>query len=760
MTIELTEQTEQLDYQEFLAQKGVRVQQAGIDISPEEVNETLYEFQRDIVLWACRLGRAAIFANTGMGKTFMYIEYARLMGQTTLIVAPLSVAYQTIREGKKLGVEIIYVKNDLCVQPGKIYITNYERIDKFRAELFGTVVLDESSILKNMSGKIRTKLINQFRDVPYRLCATATPAPNDINELGNHSEFLGHMKMSHMSSVFFVHDQKIGLNPTHRWRLKGHSKESFYKWLASWAVAINYPSDLGYDDDGFILPPLYVNHETVPYNHEVQGMLPGFGAAGLSAIEVKRIRRNTIELRNELIAEKVNNSDEQWLVWCGLNDEAYDLLKRVPDAVNIEGSMTPEEKAKRILAFQDGEIRVLITKIKIAGMGMNLQNSHNMIFDGLDYSWEGYYQAIRRQWRHKQENPVNVYVVTSSHATKVFEAVLNKEREATQMTDELIAVTRKYSMEELQRNYQEEWQYNTDTKTTERWEMLLGDSSERMKEIADNAVDLTVTSPPFSDIFIYSNSNRDLSNSINMDEFFEHYQYIIREQLRITKPGRVACVHIQDVKAFKTHDGYRGLKNFPFRIIEAFTDAGWVYRSAVTIWKNPQIAAARNKDSDLLFITLKRDATNLAPTVPDYLLTFRKPGDNAVPVQPYPNEVSEEDWILWAAPVWYGIKEGNVLNTRMAKGNEDEKHICPLQLDFIERCLKLWSNPGELVFDPFAGIASTGYEALRWGRRFLGIELKPEYWKVACHNLNNAERLNGQTLFDWAHNNNGSNGNG
>ena len=742
--------TEQMDYQTFLENKGIKVHEEGMNISTDDINPILYPFQRDIVRWACRKGRAAIFANTGLGKTFMYLEWARLMGQTTLIVAPLSVAYQTIREAEKLGITVIYVKNDLPVKPGNIYITNYERIDKFRPELFGAVVLDESSILKNMSGKIRTKLIRQFADTDYRLCATATPAPNDINELGNHSEFLGHMRMSHMSSVFFVHDQKIGLNPTHRWRLKGHSKKQFYQWLASWAIAINFPSDLGYSDEGFILPPLDVTHKTVPHGYHKEGMLEGFATGGLSAIDVKRIRRATVQQRSDLIADMVNDNDDQWLIWCGLNDEAYALLKLVPDAVNIEGSMTPEDKAQRILEFQDGKIRVLITKIKIAGMGMNLQNSHKMVFHGLDYSWEGYYQAIRRQWRHGQKHRVDVSVVTSTHAAKVFEAVLNKEQEATQMTQELINVTKEYSIAELQDHYIKDWKYATDRTDADKWTMMMGDSVERMKEIPDNSLDLTVTSPPFSDLFIYSNSPRDLSNNPNIDEFFKHYEYIIRENLRATKPGRIACVHIQDVKAFKTHDGYRGLKNFPFQIIDAYIKAGWTYRSTVTVWKNPQIAAARNKDSDLLFITLKRDSTKLAPTVPDYLLVFRKPGENEVPVQPYPNEISEEDWILWAAPVWYGIKEGNVLNTRSAKGQEDEKHICPLQLDFIERCIKLYSNPGEWLFDPFAGIGSTGYEALRWGRKFVGIELKPEYYKVACHNLKNAESVNGPTLFDWA----------
>jgi DNA modification methylase len=766
MTIELeqtNEQPEQLDYQEFLAQKGVRVQHAGIDISPEEVNDSLYEFQRDIVLWACRLGRAAIFANTGMGKTFMYIEYARLMGQTTLIVAPLSVAYQTIREGKKLGVEIIYVKNDLCIQPGKIYITNYERIDKFRAELFGTVILDESSRLKNFTGKQRNQLVRQFRDVPYRLCATATPAPNDMDELGNHAEFLGYMKMTHMTATFFVYDAmsvKKGMRAGYR--LKGHAKEGFFRWLASWSVALNYPSDLGYSDDGFVLPPLTVTHHTIDYDFTPSGMLPGFGSTRISATEARKIRRETIGHRNDLITSWINDSQDQWIVWCGLNDEAIELQRLIPDSINVHGGMSPEDKAKAVLAFQNEEIRVLITKIKIAGMGMNLQNSHRMVFNGLDYSWEGYYQAIRRQWRHRQEFPVDVRIVTSKHETTIYNVVMAKEKEAIAMTKNLIKATHIYSEQEIRQLYRGESEYSTDVEYGDKWQLILGDSVEEMRHLESDSVDLSVYSPPFGiEVFVYSNSERDLSNANNADDFWNHYGFIIRENLRIQKPGTVCAVHVTDGRILKQNHGYVGIKDFSGDVIEQYINHGWEYVGRVTIWKNPQAQAIRLKMQTLQFTQMRKDSRKLRPAMPDYLLLFKKPGECETPANSYERgEINEDLWIQWASPIWLDIDETDVLNARVARNDKDEKHMCPLQLPLIERCVKLWSNPDELVFSPFAGIGSEGYEALRWGRRFLGIELKPEYWKVACHNLNNAEQLNGQTLFDWAHNNNGSNGNG
>jgi DNA modification methylase len=743
-----------MEYEEFLATKQMRAKTTGlVDISGEDVNPILYEYERDIVVWAVRKGRAAIFAGTGLGKTMMYIEWARLIGQTTLIVAPLSVAYQTIREAAGLGVVIEYRQNDADIEQGQIYITNYERVDAFDPTMFGAVVLDESSILKNMNGKTRNRLIAMFADTPYRLCATATPAPNDISEIGNHAEFLGIMPMRDMTNTFFVHDafgkktQRAG-----EWRLKGHAHDDFFRWMASWAIALNFPSDLGYSDEGFILPELHIEHITVPYDYTPPGMLPGFGGNAISATDAKRIRRATVESRAQLIADMVNDSDEQWLIWCGLNDESDLLATLIPDSINIQGSMSPEAKAEGILAFQDQKVRVLITKIKIAGMGMNLQQSHNMIFNGLDYSWEGYYQAIRRQWRHKQEHEVFVYVVTSTHESKIFEIVMQKEREATQMTQQLISATKRYSEEELRQQYQQEWRYATEQRTGADWQMLLGDSTERMKEIPDNSVSLTITSPPFgTEIFVYSASPRDLSNSASQEEFWEHYRFIISENLRIQKPGTICCVHIMDGRMLKQDHGYVARKDFSGDCIEAYLDAGWVFVSRVTIWKNPQQQAIRLKTTTLQFSQMRKDSRKLRPALPDYLLIFQKPGDYDAPVTSYDRgEINEDQWIQWASPVWFDIKESNVLNVRVARGDADEKHMCPLQLDFIERCVKLWSNPGELVFDPFGGIGSTGYEALRWGRRFLGIELKPEYFEVACRNLATAETLNGQSLFDWA----------
>ena len=290
--------------------------------------------------------------------------------------------------------------------------------------------------------------------------------------------------------------------------------------------------------------------------------------------------------------------------------------------------------------------------------------------------------------------------------------------------------------------------YVTDDAHGENWHLMLGDSCERMSEIPDESVDLSVYSPPFASLFTYSPSERDLGNSSSRAEFIEHYGFIIRENLRITKPGRICCVHVQQLTTTKATHGYTGLTDFRGDVIRAYVDNGWYFHGEVTVNKDPQAQAIRTKAHALTFATKNRDSSGTRPALADYLLIFRKPGDNAVPIK---NDVSNDEWIEWAQPVWWDIKETNTLNVRVARDEADERHICPLQLDFIERCVRLWSNAGETVFSPFAGIGSEPYMAVKLGRRGLGIELKPSYWRTAVDNLTALEvEMGHATLFDEA----------
>jgi superfamily II DNA or RNA helicase len=417
-----------MNYEQFLRNKRRAAVPVGPPAEPGDVHPLLHDWQAEIVAWAVKQGCAAIFADCGLGKTFMQLEWSRLVSDRTLILAPLSVARQTVREATKLDITARYVRHGREAQGPGIWVTNYEMADQFDPSTFGAVVLDESSILKNVEGKTRTRLTQSLAQVPYRLACTATPAPNDVAELCNHAEFLGVMPRAEMLAAYFVHDE-IG------WRPKGHAIGPMYQWMSTWSVAMRRPSDAGYPDDGYNLPPLNIIPELVDVDIDQEGQLFATDLGGIGGRS--KVRRATLDARCERAAELCSRPG-QWIVWCGLNDEAATIAAAVDGAVNVEGSDTPDTKAAALEAFQDGTIRVLVTKPAIAGFGMNFQNCHQAVFVGLSDSYEAYYQAIRRCWRFGQTNPVNVHIVVSRLESQIVDNVRRKETEATQVTAELV----------------------------------------------------------------------------------------------------------------------------------------------------------------------------------------------------------------------------------------------------------------------------------------------------------------------------------
>mgnify|MGYP001613266804 FL=1 len=719
-------------YQDFLRSKRNVVCSKGKDVSPCDIHLKLFPFQRDLTRWAIRKGRCAIFADTGLGKTFMSLEWGRLITDgPVLFIAPLSVARQSIREADKLGIDLRYSRSGAS---GRFTITNYEMVDHFKPADFPAVVLDESSILKSLDGKTRKKLTAMFSDTPYRLCCTATPAPNDIAEIANHAEFLGIMTRADMLATFFVHDDD-------GWRLKGHAEQPFYRWLASWGMSIRRPSDLGYDDDGYILPPLHIEPVFVASDVQPDGRLFFMGLNGIG--DRSKVRRETMGDRVAAALELATADQDQWILWHGLNEEGYALAEALDDAVLVEGSDDPEEKASALHGFQDGQFRVLITKAKIAGFGMNLQNAHKMAFVGLSDSWEAYYQCIRRCYRFGQSRPVSAYIILSEAERPIYDNVMRKEDQAKTMSQSLIEHVREFEKEEIQSG-QQDWAYSVRTVTEDRFTAMLGDSAERLSGIETESVDLSVFSPPFISLYTYSPTERDIGNSRTEDEFFSHFQFIIDELLRVTQPGRNCCVHAAQVPAMLVRDGFIGLKDFRGTTIQAFQERGWIYHGEVCIDKDPQAQAIRTHSKALLFVQLRKDSSWLRPALADYILVFRKPGENKVPIHP---DLSNNEWIEWARPIWYGINETDTLNFTVARENSDERHICPLQLGTIERCIRLWSNPGELVLSPFMGIGSEGYVALKFDRRFVGIELKESYFRAAIGNLRSISDSSQPSLF-------------
>ncbi|MCP4566788.1 MAG: helicase [FCB group bacterium] len=433
------------EYVKFLETKKQECRFDSIKINRDDINPMLYEFQKDIACWALRKGRACIFADCGLGKTPMQLEWANQVhkktGKKTLILAPLAVAEQTKREGEKfnIGVKVCRTQSDAT---SPINIANYEMLEHFDSAEFVGIVLDESSILKSFTGKIRTKIIEMCKCIPYRLACTATPSPNDYMELGNHSEFMGAMTRAEMLSMFFVHDG----SETQKWRLKGHAKNDYWKWVSSWAVVLKNPSDLGYENNGFILPPMETNVHYVD-SHVAEGMLIPMAVNTLA--ERRVARKVSLGKRTELIADKVNNSSEMFLIWCDYNAEGEALKKAISGAVEVKGPDKHDHKTKALLDFAEGNIRVLVTKPKIAGFGMNWQICNNVIFCGLSDSYEAYYQAMRRCWRFGQKNPVTVDIVISESEQTVLQNVKRKQSLADEMSKYMIANTCEITKKDL-----------------------------------------------------------------------------------------------------------------------------------------------------------------------------------------------------------------------------------------------------------------------------------------------------------------------
>lgn len=754
-----------MEYQEFLLGKKRRYQGVGKQIDESQIHPKLFDFQKRVTAWAIRKGRCAIFLDTGLGKTFCQLEWARLLNEPALIVAPLSVARQTVREAKKIGLNVKYIRSrDEIDKTIPIHITNYEMIDRVTDPYWRAIVLDESSILKSFDGKTRGKLIRLFDNVPYRLACTATPAPNDQVELGNHTEFLGVCRQNEMLSEFFIHANKVtehhmadgstwkekqsNKNGT-EWRLRNYAKQDFYRWLSLWAMSMKKPSDLGFEDDGFILPALNITPVFIPVTYKPEGKLFFDSLKGIQ--ERGKVRRETVIPKINKALELLNGNKEQWIVWCGLNDESSQITPLIEGAIEVKGGDDPEYKAQMIEDFQDGKFRVLVTKPKIAGFGMNFQNAHNMLFLGLSDSWEAYYQCIRRQWRFGQTEPVNVWIILSDVERQIHENVLRKETIAKSLHTELMYLVKNYELEELQGEQRMDIPNETSVYTGEKFTAYLGDSCEHLRSLDENSIDLSVYSPPFADLYTYTATERDLGNSRSWPEFFEHYNFIIKELLRVTKVGRNTCVHTSDIPAMSMKDGYIGMRDFPGAVISAYEKEGWIFWGRAIVTKNPQAQAIRTKSKALLFAQLRKDSAECRPAILDHILIFKKSGTAEIPVKPVENkEMNNETWIDWAGGIWTGIHESDVLRYSTARAEDDEKHICPLQLGTIERCIKLYSNPGETVLTPFGGIGSEAYQAIRFNRKAILIELKKSYYDIAVQNLIQIEKqTQGEDLFSW-----------
>ena len=736
---------ETMEYNEYLSFKNLDIQTNGIEIDESKINPILFDFQKDIIIWALKKGKSAIFADCGMGKTFMQLEWAKHIGGNILIIAPLAVNLQTKNEGIKLNIDVNLCESQSDVKNG-INITNYEKIHKYDLDYFDGIVLDESSILKSYNGKYRNDLINGCKTIKYKLCCTATPAPNDYMELGNHSEFLDVKTRKEMLSMYFIHDS----GETQKWRLKGHAEDKYWRWMSRWAVMIRKPSDLEYDDGDFILPEIEIHEHIIKSEKRFDGNL--FIQVAQTLQERQQARKLTIDDRVEGASKIID--DREWLIWCNLNEESDKLKKNINGAIEIKGSDTQKHKETSMLGFSNGDIKYLVTKPRIAGFGMNWQHCNNMVFVGLSDSYEQYYQAVRRCWRFGQTKKVNVHIVTADTEGSVIENIKRKERDAINMAEKMTENMAELSTVEIHTHKEQNESYNCNLITGDDYQLYHGDCIEEIKKV--DSVDYSIFSPPFAELYTYSDSNRDMGNSKNYNDFFQHFKYLSNELYRITKPGRLVSIHCIDIPAMKERDGYLGIKDFPGDLIRLFQESGFIYHSRVTIWKNPLIEATRTKALGLMHKQLCKDSSLCRQGLPDYLITMRKKGENENPIQngdgltsfigndePKENGIkySHEVWRRYASPVWMDINQSNTLNKTQAREKRDEKHICPLQLDVIARGIELWSSEGDTIFSPFMGIGSEGYKAIEMDRKFIGIELKESYYNEAVKNISNARAL-------------------
>ena len=729
-------------YREFLEQKKQTRVESGFEVKDEDLNPALFPFQKYCVLRALAAGKFALFEDCGLGKTIQQLEWSKKVcehiDKPVLILAPLAVISQTVKEGEKFGytvTELSETKYDEDLDTG-IYITNYDNMEHIDAYHFGGVVLDESSILKNFQGKTRTALIDEFRNTPYKLACTATPSPNDTTEICNHSEFLDVMNRTEMLAMYFVHDG----GSTSDWRLKGHAKQSFWDFVSTWAVMLNKPSDIGFSDEGYILPPLNVVQEIVETPKRDNGML--FNTTAVSATDFHKELRETYQIRLDRVAEIVNaKPDENFIIWIGHDDEGKYLRQLLPDAVEVKGSDSRQFKKEMLLGFGVGKFRILITKLKIAQFGLNYQNCHNQIYASLDFSFEATYQGIRRSYRFGQTEAVNIYLITTDTMQNVKNAFDKKQAAFREMQEAMTEsmnrnIKNQLSLQrmEVSNEYKSDYCY-----------VRLGDCVKLIQDVPDESVGFSIFSPPFAELYTYSDKLEDMGNSKDYKEFFTAFKFLVSELYRVMWSGRNVAVHCMDLPIQKGKEGYIGLRDFSGMILQAFEEVGFVYHSRVTIWKNPVTEMQRTKALGLLHKQVKKDSAMSRVGIPDYLMVFRKEGEHEHPVH---CDISVDTWQKWASPVWMDIDYSNTLNAQSGRDANDEKHICPLQLDTIERAINLWSNEGDTVLTPFLGIGSEVYAAIKLNRFGVGFELKESYFNEAIKNCRGCEITAHQpTLF-------------
>lgn len=754
------------------------------DLNIGELSDFLFDYQKFIVNISLKRKRYACFADCGLGKTAMFLEIIQrlrptLNGMKILIVSPLMVIEQTIDEEEKWygkhTIENLHGKNiqDWLNGTIEVGIINYD-VFKNGVDLTKKVkciILDESSILKNSTGIIRTNIIKATKGIEYKFCYTATPAPNDREEYANHALFLEQVRSY---QEFFA---KYFVNKDNGWILKPHAKEAFYRHLATFSVFLRHPKNYGFADVTKTLIDPEIKVINVNLTQEQQALLNIF-QQNLDNGQVINNTPKTFEQRNKFsqiskgflleggkLIQKVDTNktkiisdlikkhpQSQVIIWTVYNEEGELLeaeLSKNYEIKNISGSMNKQKRYEVIKQFKNGKIKILISKPRLIGFGLNFPKCNVQIFSGLNDSYEQFYQSIKRSHRFGATEKLTVYIPVTEPERVILENVLNKKEMFDADAIHQESLWMKWLKNEIELfspqmriNVEEEENNMLEPILKKDYEIYNGDGVVKLRDFPDDHFDFSVFSPPFSSLFTYSNHDADMGNCDDNDnEFGLHFKFFLKELFRTMKKGRVVCMHLSQLSTFKGREGYVGVKDFRGLIIKLCEEAGFRFFGEWIIPKNPQMQAIKEKVRSLSFAQLEADRLGSRPGFNDMILILKKPGNADAKVTG--KEVTRDEWIEWACGVWTGIRESDTLNVRGTKSKEDVKHVCPMNLEVIDRCVRMYSNKGERVLSPFMGIGSEGVGALCKERKFTGIELKAEYFKKAHDNLEQILKVRG-----------------
>lgn len=820
-------------YADFLESKRALAPSSGFDPG-DSVSSVLFPFQRDIVRWAVSGGRRAIFAAFGLGKSLMQLEICRLVmereGGRALIVCPLGVRQEFKRDAELLGLDPVFIRTDDEVAGDGLYLTNYESVrdGRLSPSHFTCATLDEASVLRSYGSKTYQTFLSLFERVPYRFVATATPAPNRYKELIHYSGYLGIMDTGQALTRFFQRDSTKANNLT----LYPHKEREFWLWLATWAVFVQKPSDLGYSDDGYDLPPLDVvwhkvdtGRSEAPVDRDGQVRL--FRDAATSLSDAAAVKRESMADRVAKAKEIVDSAPgDHFVIWHDLESERRAIKRAIPEAVEVYGSQNLDERERRIVGFSDGEFRILATKPILSGSGCNFQrHCHHEIFMGVGFKFNDFIQAIHRVQRFQQRHPVRIDIIYAEGEENVVRTLKRKWEEYEELTRNMQEIIKEYGLADAKIAGAMERSIGVERMEAsgEGWLAVNNDTVDETARMESDSVDLIVTSIPFSNHYEYTPSYNDFGHTEDDEHFFEQMDFLTPELLRVLKPGRIYCCHVKDRINFGnvTGAGVPTVQPFHVETIMHCIRHGFDYLGMITVVTD--VVRENNQTYRLGWTEQCKDGTKMGVGSPEYVLIFHKPqtdrtrGYADTPVAKSKDEYSRARWQLdahafwrssgnrhmtaeewagvpvdeigklfaedslrsvydyeanvrigeeldgrghlpatfmaiapasWAPDVWTDVNRMLTLNTSQAQKGR-VKHVCPLQFDIVDRLIERYSNPGELVYDPFGGLMTVPVRAIRAGRRGMGTELNSGYWADGVAYLKAEEqRISMPTLFD------------